>query len=88
MPNYSEIVIPNARAASEASRQGTSAQTTLTCVAANAIITACDAAAFTATMSVAGATSANLQFLLEVLHTCGYTTSITTTTLTISWVNA
>lgn len=82
---YSESVIPGARAAVDASNAGTTAQTTLACVASRAIVAACDAAAYTCTMSVSGATSENLQFLLEVLHTSGYTTSISTTTLTINW---
>lgn len=85
MTNYSESVIPGARAAFDASNSGADAQTTLMCVASRAIVAACDASAYTCTMSVSGATSANLQALLEVLHTHGYTTSISTTTLTINW---
>lgn len=85
MPNYSEVVIPNARAAKDASTTGATAQTTLLCVTAIAIITACDAGAFTCTSSVSGATSQDLQTLLEILHTCGYQTSIATTTLTTTW---
>lgn len=85
MANYSESVVPGARAAVDASATGSSAQTTLFCVASRAIVAACDASAYTCTMSVSGATSADLQILLEVLHTHGYTTSISSTTLTISW---
>lgn len=83
--NYSENVVPGARAAVDASNTGATAQTTLFCVASRAIVAACDASAYTCTMSVSGATSMDLQTLLEVLHTSGYTTSISTTTLTINW---
>lgn len=85
MPNYSESVIPGARAAIDASNAGATTQTTLSCVASRAIVAACDASAYTCTMSVSGATSIDLQYLLEVLHTHGYTTSISSTTLTINW---
>ncbi len=85
MANFSENVIPGARAAVDASGSGSDAQTTLMCVASRAIVAACDSSAYTCTMSVSGATSANLQALLEVLHTSGYTTSISSTTLTINW---
>lgn len=85
MPNYSESVIIGARAAKDASSTGTTAQTTLFCVTSIAIITACDAAAYSCTSSVSGATSENLQALLETLHTSGYQTSISGTTLTTTW---
>jgi len=83
--NYSESVIPSARAAKDASSTGTSAQTTLFCVTTIAILTACDAGAYSCTSSVSGATSTDLQTLLEILHTSGFQTSITGTTLTTSW---
>lgn len=85
MPNYSESLISNARAAHDASSTGTSAQTALVILAERAIAAACGTNAFTCTISVSGATSANLQYILENLHTCGYTTSISGTTLTINW---
>lgn len=85
MANFSENVIPGARAAVDASNNGAGAQTTLYCVASRAIVAACDASAYTCTMSVSGATSENLQALLSVLHIHGYTTSISSTTLTINW---
>lgn len=83
--NFSESVIPGARAAVDASATGATAQTTFFCVASRAIVAACDAATYTCTMSISGITSADLQSLLELLHTSGYTTSISSTTLTISW---
>jgi hypothetical protein len=85
MANFSESVIISARAAKDASSTGATAQTTLFCITAIAIITACDAGAYSCTSSIAGATSENLQALLEVLHTSGFQTSIATTTLTTSW---
>lgn len=83
--NYSESVIPGARAAVDASSTGSSTQTTFLCVASRAIVAACDASAYTCTMSISGITSVDLQVLLEQLHTFGYTTSISSTTLTINW---
>lgn len=83
--NYSESLISSARAAKDASSTGASTQTTLVVLAVRAIALACGAGAYTASISVSGASSIDLQFLLEVLHTCGYQTSITTTTLTITW---
>ncbi len=83
--NYSGNVIPGARAAVDASATGSSTQTTFTCVASRAIVAACDSSAYTCTMSISGITTIDLQYLLEVLHTSGYTTSISSTTLTINW---
>ena len=85
MPNYSESLISNARAARDASSTGASAQTALVVLAVRAIAAACGTGAFTASISVSGATSTNLQYLLENLHTCGYQTQITSTTLAITW---
>jgi len=82
---YSESVIPNARAAVDGSNAGGTTQKTLECVVSRAIVAACDASAYTCTASVSGATSVDLQYILEVLHTKGYTTSIASTTLTINW---
>jgi len=87
MPNFSESVVPGARAAIDASNAGGTAQKTLECVVSRAIVAACDSSAYTCTASVAGATSADLQYILELLHVHGYQTSITTTTLTITWGN-
>lgn len=87
MPSFSESVIVSARAARDASSTGTTAQTTLFCVTSIAILTACDAGNFSCTSSVAAATSVDLQALLEMLHTAGYTTTISGTTLTTSWGN-
>lgn len=84
---FSESVVPNSRGAVDASNAGGTAQKTLECVASRAIVLACDASAYTCTMSVAGATSENLQYLLELLHIKLYSTSITGTTLTITWGN-
>jgi len=85
MPNYSESLISNARAAHDASSTGSSTQTALVILAVRAIAAACGTSAIFCTISVAGASSVDLQYLLENLHTCGYTTSITSTTLTITW---
>lgn len=83
--NYSEMVISSSRAAHNASDTGATAQTILLVTAMRAILLATLTPAYTCTMSVSGATSQDLQTLLEVLHTSGYTTSIATTTLTINW---
>jgi hypothetical protein len=85
MPNFSESLISNARAAKDASTTGASTQTALVVLAARAIAAACATSAYTASISVSGATSVDLQYLLEVLHTSGYQTQITTTTLAITW---
>lgn len=85
MPNYSESLIANARAAKDASSAGSTAQVALVVLAIRAIAAACATSAYTASISVSGATSENLQYLLENLHTCGYQTSISSTTLTITW---
>ena len=85
MPNYSESLISNARAAKDASSTGLSAQTALVVLVVRAIAAACATVAYTASVSVSGVSSADLQYLLENLHTCGYQTSISATTLTITW---
>lgn len=85
MPGYTANVIPEARAAVDASSTGASTQTTFMCVASRAIVAACDASAYTCTMSISGITTVDLQWLLEVLHSSGYNTSISSTTLTINW---
>lgn len=87
MPNYSESLISNARAAKDASSTGLSAETTLIVLVVRAIAAACGTGASTTTVSVAGATSAVLQYVLENLHTCGYSATVAGTTLTISWVS-
>ena len=84
--NYSESLISSARAAKDASSTGTSTQTALVILAVRAIAAACGTQAVTASISISGASSIDLQYLLEVLHTSGYTTSISSTTLTINWV--
>jgi hypothetical protein len=84
--NYSESLISSARAAKDASSTGSSTQTALVILAVRAIAAACGTSAYTASISVSGATSVDLQYLLEVLHTSGYFTQIVTTTLTITWV--
>ena len=85
MPNYSESLISNARAAKDASNTGASAETTLIVLIVRAIAAACGTGAYTANVSISGVTSAILQYVLENLHVCGYQTSIVTTTLTITW---
>jgi len=85
--NYSESLISSARAAKDASSTGATAQTTLVILAVRAIAAACGTSAYTASISVAGATSMNLQYLLEVLHTSGYFTQVVSTTLTITWIS-
>lgn len=82
--NYSESLLSSARAAKDASAAVT-AQTALIILADRAIAAACGTGAYTASVSVSGASSTNLQFLLEVLHTSGYFTNISGTTLTITW---
>lgn len=83
--NYSESVIGSARAAQDASATGTSTQTILLVTAQRAILLATLTPANSCTMSVSGASSVDLQVLLETLHTSGFTTDITGTTLTITW---
>lgn len=83
--NYSETVISSRRAANNASSTGTSAQTILFVTVMRAILLATLTPAFTATASVSGATSENLQTLLEYLRTSGYDASVSGTTLTVSW---
>ncbi len=50
-----------------------------------AIATAVTSNLFTADVSIASWLSGDLQWVLEQLHIEGYTTSIATTTLTITW---
>lgn len=83
--NYSETCISSSRAAHDLATTGTSTQSALVILVMKAILTACGTPAFTATASVSGASSIDLQYLLEVLHTSGYTTSISSTTLTVNW---
>lgn len=63
----------------------TGTQTDLVLAANAAIATAVTANLFTCTLSLAGLNSGNIQYLLEMLHIKLYTTSVTSTTLTISW---
>ena len=86
MPNYSESLISNARAAMDSS-SNVNPQQALVILASRAIAASCGTGTYTASISVSGASSVNLQFLLEVLHTCGYTTQISGTTLTITWTS-
>lgn len=83
--NYSEMVISSARAANNASSTGATAQTILFVTVMRAILLATLTPAFTATASVSGATSANLQILLETLRLSGYVCTVSGTTLTVSW---
>ena len=85
MAQVSESVIPSARGAYDASTTGGTAQTTFACVVSRAIVAACDSSAYTCTASISGITSTDLQWLLEQLHSAGYTTSISSTTLTVNW---
>ena len=88
MPNYSESVIPNARAAKDASSTGGTTQTTLVCGVVSAIATACDSSTYSISTSVVGASSTDLQYILEVLHTGGFTAAVVGTNLVVSWGNA
>lgn len=63
----------------------TGTQTDLILAANAAIATAVTANTFTCTLSLAGKTSLDIQYLLEMLHIKLYGTSITSTTLTITW---
>lgn len=85
--NYSESLLSSARAAKDASSTGASTQTTLVVLVVRAIAAACGNSAYSCTASISGATSIDLQYLLEVLHTSGYQTSIASTTLTITWTS-
>jgi hypothetical protein len=87
MPSYSDSVVPGARAAKDGSDAGATAQKTLECVAALAIVTACNVPLYTATFSIAGATSQNAQYILELLHVHGYTATVAGTTVTVTWGN-
>jgi hypothetical protein len=87
MPNYSESLISNARAAKDASSSIPSTQTALVVLVVRAIAAACATGAYTASASISGASSTDLQYVLEVLHTSGYQTGIATTTLTITWTS-
>jgi hypothetical protein len=82
--NYSESVIVSRRAADDASGNVT-AQVQLFILVSKAILTACNLGNFTCTASVSGATSQDLQALLETLNTSGYQTSVSGTTLTVNW---
>jgi hypothetical protein len=83
--SYSESLLSSARAAKDASSTGTSTQTALVVLVVRAIAAACGTGAYTASVSVSGASSTDLQYILEVLHTSGYQTQITSTTLAITW---
>lgn len=83
--NYSETCISSARAAHDLATTGTSTQSALVILVMKAILTACGTPAFTCTASVSGASTTDLQYILEVLHTSGYTASVSGTTLTINW---
>lgn len=84
--NYSECLISSARAAKDASSTGSSTQTQLVVLIVRAIAAACGAMANTASVSVNGESNVDQIYVLEVLHTSGYSASVVGTTLTISWV--
>jgi hypothetical protein len=84
--NYSESLISSARAAKDASSTGLSTQTALVVLAVRAIAAACATGAYTTSISVNGESNVDQLYVLEVLHTSGYATSVTGTTLAISWV--
>jgi len=83
--NYSETAISSARCAHDLASTGLSTQSALVILVMKAILTACGTPAFTCTASISGVTTVDLQYLLEVLHTSGYNTSISGTTLTVNW---
>jgi hypothetical protein len=85
MPSYSESLIPSARAAKDASSTGGTTQTTLVCGIVGSIATACDSSLYTIATSVVSVSSVDLQYVLEVLHTSGYTATVSGTTLTVTW---
>lgn len=85
MPNYSECLIPNARAARDATSTGETTQTTLVCLVVIAIATACNGSLSSISVSAVGYGSTDLQYVLEVLHTGGYTASISGSNLLVNW---
>jgi hypothetical protein len=85
--NYSESLISSARAAKDASSTSSTAQTALVVLVVRAIAASAGAGTSTASVSVAGATSQDLQYILEALHTSGYDAEVVGTTLTITWVS-
>ncbi len=63
----------------------TGTQTDLVLAANAAIATAVASNAFTCTLDLTSATSANVQYLLEMLRIKLYGVSVSTVTLTITW---
>ena len=79
-----DIVLMSAIAAHNASGD-TGTQTDRMLATNAAIQTAVTSNTYTCTVSTSGWKSDDLQWVLEQLHIKGYTTSIVTTTLTITW---
>jgi len=77
--------IQTAIAARQMAQDHSGTQTVLMNAASAAIQTAVTAGSFTCTLSLSGATSKNVSYLLESLHQLLYTTSVSGSTLTISW---
>lgn len=85
MAYANDDVLISSTAAHNRSGDPSGTQTVLMDACAAAIQTAVTAGNFTCTLSLSGKASQDIQFLLEALHNSGYTTSISSTTLTINW---
>ena len=80
-----DSVIMTSIAAHQGSVDFAGTKTALFNSASAAIIDAVAGGAFTCTTSISGQSSGDVQYLLEALHSMQYTTSISSTTLTINW---
>jgi hypothetical protein len=86
MPSlHTDDVIPTAIAAKSRAMDSGSTQTVLVTEVAESIIEAADDGLFTVTVAEGGATSADIQWVMEALRKGGYTVTTSTTNLVISW---
>jgi hypothetical protein len=86
MPSlHIDDVIPTAIAAHSRAQDSASSQTVLVTEVAESIIEAADDGLFTVTVAEGAATSGDIQWVLEVLRKGGYTVTLSTTNLVISW---
>jgi hypothetical protein len=83
--NKLDDLFASAVAARSRATDHASTQTVLVDAVVAGIQTAVTAGLFTATVAEGGATSADIQWVMEQLRQAGYTVSLSTTNIVVSW---
>lgn len=83
--SMSEDFMPSPVAAHQASLHSSSARVIFETSVAQAILTACLAGAFTASVSTSSTSSLNTQYVMTLLNQGGYQAQVTGSNLVINW---